>query len=66
MYARVAFGTLKVKYITNYLDMVEREIYIIGPLVFINILMGVYPNIVLDLIYPSVKYYIIFIYKTGF
>jgi NADH-quinone oxidoreductase subunit M len=66
MFGRVAFGTLKITYLTNYLDMVERELYIIGPLVFINILMGIYPNIVLDLIYPSVKYYIIFIYKAGF
>jgi NADH:ubiquinone oxidoreductase subunit 4 (subunit M) len=66
MFGRVAFGTLKIAYITNYLDMVERELYIICPLIFINILMGVYPNIILDLIYPSIKYYIIFIYKTGF
>jgi proton-translocating NADH-quinone oxidoreductase chain M len=66
MFGRVAFGTLKIVYITNYLDMVERELYIICPLVFINILMGVYPNIILDLIYHSIKYYIIFIYKTGF
>ena len=50
MYKRVVFGKISNDKINNLLDLNKREIISIIPLVIIAILLGIYPNIILDTI----------------
>jgi len=53
MYKRVVFGKISNDKINNLLDLNKREIISIIPLVIIAILLGIYPNIILDTISES-------------
>jgi NADH:ubiquinone oxidoreductase subunit 4 (subunit M) len=64
MYNRVSFGTLKLRYTKFYIDINRREFYMLLPLFVINIIIGIYPNFILDLCYPSVKLLTLLIYKV--
>jgi proton-translocating NADH-quinone oxidoreductase chain M len=55
LFNRIAYGNLKTQYITKFIDLNKREVYIFLPLILGTILMGLYPNIFLDPIHLSVN-----------
>ncbi|SDW24521.1 NADH-quinone oxidoreductase subunit M [Litoreibacter albidus] len=55
LYRRVVMGDLIKESLRSITDMTSRERAIFAPLVFMTILLGVYPALVLDLIGPSVE-----------
>ncbi|WP_428544392.1 NADH-quinone oxidoreductase subunit M [Profundibacter sp.] len=55
LYRRVAFGDLIKESLKSITDMDTREKLIFAPLVFMTLLLGVYPALVLDIIGPSVE-----------
>lgn len=55
LYRRVVFGDLIKESLKTITDMEAREKWIFAPLVFMTILLGVYPSLVLDVIGPSVS-----------
>lgn len=64
LYNRVSFGTLKLQYIKYYTDINRQEFYLLLPLACINLIIGIYPNFILNLCYPSLKYLLLFLYKS--
>jgi NADH-quinone oxidoreductase subunit M len=52
---RVFFGSLNEKY-KDYPDMTPREIFCMAPLLFLCLLFGVFPHILLDVMEPSVQH----------
>lgn len=54
LYNRVTFGALKVNAIKHFSDLNQRELFIFVPIVFLVLLMGIYPQIFLDAIHMSV------------
>ena len=58
LYRRVVFGTLDKEDLKSILDMDRREIAIFAPLVVLTILMGVYPEPVLEVMHASVDHLI--------
>ena len=55
LYRRVAFGDLIKESLKSITDMDTREKLIFAPLVFMTLLLGIYPSLVLDIIGPSVE-----------
>jgi len=47
LYNRVFFGTIKLKYITEFNDINKREFYLFLPLIFLVFFIGIYPEIFL-------------------
>ncbi len=54
LYRRVVFGDLIKESLKSISDMTAREKWIFAPLVFMTILLGVYPSLVLDVTGPAV------------
>ncbi len=54
LYRRVVMGDLIKESLRTISDMTTRERFIFAPLVFMTLLLGVYPALVLDIIGPSV------------
>ncbi|MDG1376510.1 MAG: NADH-quinone oxidoreductase subunit M [Yoonia sp.] len=54
LYRRVVMGELLKESLKSITDMTTRERFIFVPLVFMTLLLGVYPALVLDIIGPSV------------
>lgn len=55
LFNRIAYGNLKTQYIKSYLDINKREFLIFFPLLFGTLIMGIYPNIFLDIIHFSIN-----------
>ena len=55
LYRRVVFGDLIKESLKSITDMSTRERLIFAPLIFMTILLGVYPSLALDIIGPSVE-----------
>jgi len=55
LYRRVVFGDLIKESLKSITDLDTREKLIFAPLVFMTLLLGIYPALVLDLIGPSVE-----------
>ncbi len=55
LYRRVAFGDLIKESLKSITDLDTREKLIFAPLVFMTLLLGIYPALVLDIIGPSVE-----------
>jgi NADH-quinone oxidoreductase subunit M len=55
LYNRLVFGNLNVLYINCYKDLSKREIYILTPLLFLTIFLGIFPNVILDTVLSSVS-----------
>ena len=55
LYRRVVMGDLIKESLKTIKDMTKRERMIFAPLVFMTLLLGVYPALVLDIIGPSVE-----------
>ena len=64
LYRRVVMGDLIKESLRTITDMNSREIVIFVPLVFMTLLLGVYPSLVLDVIGPSVQALLVN-YETG-
>ncbi len=54
LYRRVVLGDLIKESLKAITDMTAREKMIFAPLIFMTLLLGVYPSLVTDLIDPSV------------
>ncbi len=55
LYRRVAFGDLIKESLKSITDLDTREKLIFAPLVFMTLVLGIYPALVLDIIGPSVE-----------
>jgi len=55
LYRRVVMGELIKESLKTITDMTAREKWIFAPLIFMTILLGVYPSLVTDIIGPSVE-----------
>ena len=60
-YNRLVFSSIKLIYIPSFLDFNKREFFIILPLIILAVFFGIFPNIILDHIYISLKLVINFI-----
>ena len=49
------YGTLKLVYIKKYCDILRREFFVIMPLFFLTVYLGIIPSILLETTYFSVK-----------
>jgi NADH-quinone oxidoreductase subunit M len=54
LYRRVVMGDLIKESLKTITDMTKRERAIFAPLIFMTILLGVYPSLITDIIGPSV------------
>jgi len=52
LYNRICFGNESM-YLIKAKDLTRREVFLLLPLVFLTFLLGIYPNIILDLIHYS-------------
>lgn len=62
LFNRIAYGNLKTQYIKSYLDLNKREFLIFFPLIIGTLIMGIYPNIFLDVIHFSINMLVEFMY----
>lgn len=53
LYNRVCFGSLS-PFLFFTRDINRREFFVLVPLIFLTLFLGVYPNIILDTLHPSV------------
>ena len=53
LYNRVSFGSIS-PHIKEFSDMTRREVGVLLPLIILTVLLGILPNIVLDIIHQSV------------
>jgi len=54
LYNRIAYGNLKTYYIHGFSDLNRREAAIMAPFILMILVMGIYPEIFLDVMHPSV------------
>jgi len=54
LYNRIIFGNININYILPFNDITYREFIVLIPFVFLILLMGIYPNIFLDIMHISV------------
>ena len=45
LFNRVFFGTIKIKYISNFMDITKRELFLFLPLIILVFILGIYPEI---------------------
>lgn len=64
LYCRICFGTLKTVYIQKYSDLSRRECAALVPFVFLSVIIGLCPNIILDTCHASIAS-ILFIYNMA-
>jgi len=58
LYNRVAFGNIRISHIHNFHDIDRREFMIFLPCIFLVLLMGIYPEIFLNVIHISIVHLI--------
>jgi NADH:ubiquinone oxidoreductase subunit 4 (subunit M) len=57
LYNKLSFGNLKVQYIRKFLDITYREFHVLLPLLFLLVLLGIYPNILIEKLHLISLYY---------
>merc|ERR1712066_710850 len=57
LYNKLSFGNLKVQHISKFVDITYREFHVLLPLLFLLILLGIYPNIILEKLHLITLYY---------
>jgi len=62
LFNRIVYGNLKIQYISSFEDISLREFCVFFPLVISTFLLGIYPEIFVDLIHPSVHYLLVTYY----
>jgi NADH:ubiquinone oxidoreductase subunit 4 (subunit M) len=55
LFNRLIFGSLKTNYIEAYCDILRRDFYVLLPLVGATLFLGVFPGIILETTYMSIK-----------
>jgi proton-translocating NADH-quinone oxidoreductase chain M len=55
LYNRTAFGNIRLAYINNFQDIDRREFFIFLPCIIIVLLMGIYPEIILNILHLSIQ-----------
>ena len=58
LYNRVAFGNIRTSHIQNFHDIDRREVMVFLPCIFLVLLMGIYPEIFLNVIHISIVHLI--------
>jgi len=58
LYNRVAFGNIRTTHITYFQDLDRREFMIFVPLILLVIIMGVYPEVFLNVMHVSISHLI--------
>ena len=48
LFNRIAYGNVKLQYFHNIVDLKERELHIFLPLIFFTLILGIFPNFVLN------------------
>lgn len=48
LFNRLCFGNLNISIFRTYVDMTKREFYVVLPLLFFNVLIGIFPTPILD------------------
>jgi proton-translocating NADH-quinone oxidoreductase chain M len=56
LYNRVAFGNLRLSYISNFQDITRREFFVFLPCIILILLMGIYPEVFLKVMHVSVEH----------
>lgn len=51
VYNRISYGNLKIDYVSGFKDIDYREFNILVPLVLGSLLLGLYPNAILDFVH---------------
>lgn len=51
----MVYGNLKIQYLTHFQDLNIREFFVFLPLLFGTFLMGLYPEVFLEVIHGSVQ-----------
>jgi len=54
LFNRIVYGNLKIQYLSKFDDISLREFYVFLPLIIGTLVLGIYPEIFLDVIHPSV------------
>jgi len=54
LYNRIAFGNVNINYINSYQDIEYREFVVLLPLIFLVLLMGIYPDVFLEPMHLSI------------
>ena len=57
LYNKMSFGNLKIQYINRFIDITYREFHVLLPLLLLLILLGIYPNIVVEKLHLISLYY---------
>jgi len=57
LYNKLSFGNLKIQYIKHFIDITYREFHVLLPLLFLIILLGIYPNFILEKLHLISLYY---------
>jgi|TARA_B110001469_G_scaffold73989_1_gene70223 proton-translocating NADH-quinone oxidoreductase chain M len=55
LYNRTAFGNIRLTYITNFQDIDRREFFVFLPCVILVLVMGIYPEVFLNVMHASVQ-----------
>lgn len=55
LFNRIVYGNLKIQYLTAFQDLTLREFFVFLPLLIGTFVMGIYPEIFLDVIHSSVQ-----------
>jgi proton-translocating NADH-quinone oxidoreductase chain M len=55
LFNRMSYGNLKIQYLTNFQDLTWREFLVFFPLLLGTLFVGIYPEIFLEIIHPSVN-----------
>ena len=53
LFNRVAFGNIKIQYMSQFSDVNRREMATLLPLIILTLVMGIYPEIFLDPMHVS-------------
>jgi proton-translocating NADH-quinone oxidoreductase chain M len=58
LFNRIAYGNLKTQYIKGFSDLSKREFYVLLPLIFLTIFLGLYPEVLFNKIHLLNIYFI--------
>ena len=56
LYNRAAFGNIRLSYIDNFQDLDRREFFVFLPCVILTLIMGIYPEVFLNVMHSSVQH----------
>merc|ERR1712159_285788 len=56
LYNRTAFGNIRLSYIDNFQDIDRREFFVFVPCILLTLIMGIYPEVFLNVMHASVQH----------